>query len=108
MSLASNSHAASGPSQPEYAAALTPFKPMCSETAFAGAAVVLGPQRRGLRIPQALDERGAVDHVGEKQRTLVHLVLGSPPDPSQQPAEGVAIGAIRRLGAAASNRPSSG
>ncbi len=31
MSLASNSQAASGPSQPPYAAALTPFRPMWSD-----------------------------------------------------------------------------
>ena len=42
MSLASNSHAASGPVQPPYALAATLLRPMCSERPFGAAAFAGG------------------------------------------------------------------
>src|SRR3982751_2719190 len=70
MSLASNSQAASGPSQPPYAAPLTPFRPMFKDRAFALPLLLLEvlaivvllvgqmPTARGSRVASSLPRPG--------------------------------------------------
>ena len=58
--------------QQEKAIAAIDLAPVVARQQVARPAIVLGPQLRGARVTQLLDQQRAVHHVGEEQRALGH------------------------------------